>query len=122
MKEFKNEVEQSNVVSAKMLSTYSDAEFWNFYWNFRSSDHPELTYQEISEQEHAILDEKHRRLAARKKKRLPWFICAIVSAAISAFFVGKWDFACEIFFFAAAGLAIYALTIKGGPAEEDEDE
>lgn len=120
--QYKNEKEQSNVVSAKMLSTYSDAEFWNFYWNFAKSDHPELTYQEISEQEHALLDEKHRRLAARKKKRLPWYISAILAAVFSAFFIGKSDLACEIFFFAAVGLAIYAFTIKGGAAEKDEEE
>lgn len=118
---YKNEEEKTNVISAKMLSTYTDTEFYHFYYLFSRGEHPELTYQEIHEQEMALLSEKSRRKSAQRKKRLPWFGCAIVAGVISGFFVGRSDAACTIFFFAAVGLALYAFSIKGGPAEEDDE-
>ena len=116
---FKNEEEKTNVISAKMLSTYTDAEFYHFYYLFQRGEHPELTYQEIHEQEKALFAEKTRRKAAQRKKRLPYFGCALLACVLSGLFVGRSDIACTIFFFAAIGLALYAFSIKGGPAEED---
>ncbi|MBQ3071783.1 MAG: hypothetical protein IJD20_00630, partial [Oscillospiraceae bacterium] len=116
---YKNEEEKTNVISAKMLSTYTDAEFYHFYYHFERGEHPELTYQEIREQETALFAEKARRKSAQRKKRLPWFGCALLAGVISGLFVGRSDTACMLFFFAAVGLALYAFSIKGGPAEED---